>query len=41
MLSFVFDFYKALIFSDIIVDTIGLLYLFFMMPKGGIFTDRL
>ena len=29
-----FDCYQALILSGIIVDTIGLLYLFFMMPKG-------
>ena len=37
--SFMFDCYQALILSDIIVDIIGLLYLFFMMPKGGIITD--
>ena len=39
MLSFMFDCQKALIFSDIIIDTVGLLYLFLMMSKGGILTD--
>ena len=38
MLSFMFDCQKALIFSDIIIDTVGLLYLFFKMPKVGILT---
>ena len=38
MLSVMFDYQKAMIFSDIIIDTVGLLYLYFMMPKGGIFT---
>ena len=40
MLFFVFDCYQVLILCDIIVDTIGLLYLFFMMPNGGIITDK-
>ena len=39
MLSFMFDCHKALIFPNIIIDTVGLLYLFFMMHKGGILTN--
>ena len=37
MLSLMFDCYKALIFSDIIIDTVGLLYLFFNDAKRGDF----